>query len=247
MLRMLVWMWAFLSILLVAIGAWLGLSWAPSEKYMGEVQRIMYVHVPFVQVALLLLVANFIACLGYLFSGRWGFDALAQATVEVGLLFGSVGVVLGAIWAKPTWGVYWTWDPRLTASAVLLIVYYGYWALRQFTEEPERRARWSAVVGILAAVNAPIVYFSVTWWRSMHQTFTGKLDIEGPMRFVWHYNSVAFLCTAALLVVLRTHFALKQRGLEVAMPPPPPPLSPKLPPSVPKPSPTTPHPGPEGL
>jgi len=220
LLRMLGWSWAFLCVLLVAMGAWLGLAWAPSERYMGEVQRIMYVHVPFVQVALLMVVANFVACLGYLFSGRWVFDALAQATVEMALLFGSVGVVLGAVWGKPTWGVYWTWDPRLTASAVLLIVYYGYWALRKFTEDAEQRARWSAVVGILAAANAPIVYFSVTWWRSMHQTFTGKLDIENTMRFVWHYNSAAFLCTALFFVTVRTLLALQQRNQEVAMPPP---------------------------
>jgi heme exporter protein C len=194
---------------------------------MGEVQRIMYMHVPFVQVALLMVAANFAACLGFLFSGRWLFDALAQATVEMALLFGSVGVVLGAVWGKPTWGVYWTWDPRLTASAVLLIVYYGYWALRKFTEEPERRARWSAVVGILAAVNAPIVYYSVNWWNSLHQQSTTRVDIDGAMRFVWHYNSVAFLCTAGLFVTLRTRLALRQRSLEIAMPPPaltPPPM-----------------------
>jgi len=223
--RMLGWMWAFLCLLLVSMGAWLALSWAPPEKYMGEVQRIMYVHVPFVQVALLMVVANFVCCLGYLFSQRWLFDALAQATVEMALLFGSVGVVLGAVWGKPTWGVFWTWDPRLTASAVLLIVYYGYWALRKFTEEPERRARWSAVVGILAAVNAPIVYFSVHWWNSLHQQATTRVDIDGAMRFVWHYNSVAFLCTAAFFVTLRTQLALRQRSREIAPPPPAPALN----------------------
>jgi len=238
MLKMLGWTWAFGCILLVAIGAWLGLVWAPPEKYMGEVQRIMYVHVPFVQVALLMVVANFVACLGYLFSGRWVFDALAQSTAEVGLLFGSIGVVLGAVWGKPTWGAYWTWDARLTASAVLLIVYYGYWALRKFSEEPERRARWSAVVGILAAANAPIVYFSVRWWRSIHQAATGKMDIEGAMRFAWHYNSIAFLCTALLFVVVRTQLALKQQSQELALPPPPP--APPAAPSAPSANPEAP-------
>ena len=234
LLRMLGWTWAFLCLLLVSIGGWLGLSWAPSEKYMGEVQRIMYMHVPFVQVALLMVVANFVSCLGYLFSARWLFDALAQATVEMALLFGSVGVVLGAVWGKPTWGVYWTWDPRLTASAVLLIVYYGYWALRKFTDDAERRARWSAVVGILAAVNAPIVYFSVNWWNSLHQQSTTRVDIDGAMRFVWHYNSLAFLCVAALFVTVRTRLALQQQSLEVALPPPAPsPLSPMPPKEAP--------------
>jgi len=230
LLRMLGWSWAFLCLLLISIGAWLGLWWAPAEKYMGEVQRIMYVHVPFVQVALLMVVANFVSCLGYLLSGRWLFDALAQATVEVALLFGSAGVVMGAVWGKPTWGVYWDWEPRLTASAVLLIVYYGYWALRKFTEEPERRARWSAVVGIMAAVNAPIVYFSVHWWKSLHQQATRSLDINSAMHFVWHYNSVAFLCVALLFLTVRTQLALRQSSQEVALLPPP--LSPAPPPKA---------------
>src|SRR4051812_32734022 len=157
------------ALILLGIGHFVGLAVAPPDREMGDVQRIMYAHVPSVWNALLALTTNFVCSVLYLFRPSWKTDSLAEASAEVGLLFGSVGVLLGAIWGRPTWGVYWTWDPRLTTAAILLVAYMGYLALRRFVEDPEKRATWSAVVGIIAAVDLPIIWFSVKWWRSLHQ------------------------------------------------------------------------------
>jgi len=105
---------------LLATGAWLGLVWSPPEAMMGDVYRIIYVHVPAMWMALIALTLNFGCCVAYLLHSSWKTDALAEATAEVGLLFGSYGLVLGSIWGKPTWGTYWDWDPRLTAMAIML-------------------------------------------------------------------------------------------------------------------------------
>ncbi|MFY0522088.1 cytochrome c biogenesis protein [Archangium gephyra] len=128
---------------MLALGNWMGLVWTPTEREMGDVYRIIYVHVPAMWMAMLALVVNFACCVGYLLQSSWKTDALAEATAEVGLLFGTYGLVLGSIWGKPTWGTYWDWDPRLTAMAIMLVTYVAYMALRRFVEDPEKRAVWS--------------------------------------------------------------------------------------------------------
>src|SRR3954471_22734327 len=108
----------FVAIAMLAVGAWLGLAWSPPEREMGDVYRIMYVHVPLMWMALMAALLNFIASIVYLFKSDIRWDALGEATAEVGLVLGSIGLVLGSLWAKPTWGVYWDWDPRLTSLAI---------------------------------------------------------------------------------------------------------------------------------
>jgi heme exporter protein C len=116
--------------------------------------------------------------IGYLTTRRAGWDRLAAAAGEIGVLFTGLTIVSGSIWGKPTWGTWWTWDARLTSTAVLFCVYVGYLLLRSLIEDPEARARYAAVVGILGAVNIPIVHFSVKWWRALHQ----PSSILGPER-----------------------------------------------------------------
>src|SRR5687767_7363890 len=127
--------WLRISLPLLALvglvsGAYLGLAWAPPDREMGDVQRIMYAHVPAVWMALLAATLNFGCSIAYLVRPRWPTDALAEAAAEVGLVFGVIGVTLGSIWGRPTWGVWWDWDPRLTSAAVMLMAYAGYLALR---------------------------------------------------------------------------------------------------------------------
>jgi heme exporter protein C len=206
------------AVLLLAVGAWMGLVWAPPEREMGEVYRIIYVHVPAVWMALLALTLNFCCSVTYLLKPSWKADALAEASAEVGLLFGTVGVALGAIWGRPTWGVYWTWDPRLTTAAIMLVAYMGYLALRRFVEDPEKRAVWSAVVGIIAAVDLPIIWFSVRWWRSLHQVQSTPKTVDPEMVLALRVNSFAFLAFLVLFLMHRYRIALSERQAEVALP-----------------------------
>ena len=206
------------SVALLAVGAWLGLAWAPGDREMGDVQRIMYVHVPSVWAALLALILNFVVSVLYLFRNSWKLDALAESSAEVGLLFGANGVLLGAIWGRPTWGVWWDWDPRLTTAAIMLVAYAGYLALRRFIEDPERRATWSAVVAIVAAVDLPILWFSVKWWRSLHQVQSTRGSVDPAMQIPLLVNAIAFLCVAALFIAVRYRIALRAREEEVALP-----------------------------
>jgi heme exporter protein C len=206
------------GVLMLAAGAYIGLVWAPPDREMGDVQRIMYVHVPAVWMALLCVTANFIASLTYLLTNNWKSDAMAEATAEVGLLFGAIGVPLGAIWGKPTWGVYWTWDPRLTTAAIMLVAYTGYLAMRKFVEDPEKRAVWGAVLGIIAYVDVPIVWFSVRWWKGLHQIQSTPKTVDPDMTFALRWNSFAFLAVMLAFAWYRYRLAMDERRQELALP-----------------------------
>src|SRR2546426_2786023 len=158
----------WLAALALVIGLGAAFGYAPREAVQGNVQRIMYLHVPAAWAAYLAFALVFVGSLGYLFTRRMGWDRLAVAAAEPGVLFTGLTIVSGSIWGKPTWGTWWTWDARLTSTAVLFLVYVSYLLLRGMVDEPDRRARYSAGVGILGAANIPLVHFSVTWWRALH-------------------------------------------------------------------------------
>jgi heme exporter protein C len=151
------------AVLIMAFGI------APREITQGNVQRIMYVHVPAVGVAYLAFIVVFAASITYLWTRTPDADHVAHAAAEVGVVFLGVNIVTGAIWGKPTWGTWWEWDARLTTAAILFVIFVGYLLVRQMTDDPERGARFAAVVGIIGALNIPLVHFSVYWWRTLHQ------------------------------------------------------------------------------
>jgi len=153
----------------LAAGLGMGFGVAPREVTQGNVQRIMYLHVPAVWVAYLAFAAGLVASIVYLARRRPAADRLAHAACEVGTLFLGVNIATGAIWGKPTWGTWWTWDARLTSVAVVFVMFVAYLLLRQAIEDRERAARYAAVLGIVAALNIPLVHFSVYWWRTLHQ------------------------------------------------------------------------------
>lgn len=159
----------WLAALGLAAGLVLAFAVAPREAVQGNVQRIMYLHVPSVLVAYLAFAVVLVASIAYLARRREGADRLAQASAEAGVLFTGITIGSGAIWGKPTWGTWWTWDARLTTVAILFVMYLGYLLLRAMIEDRERAARYSAVLGILAALDIPLVHFSVHWWRTLHQ------------------------------------------------------------------------------
>lgn len=206
------------ALVMVPLAAYWGLVWAPPEREMGDVYRIIYAHVPQVWMALLGVTLNFGASLAFLIKKSWTADALAEASAEVGLYFGVVGVTLGAIWGKPTWGVYWTWDPRLTSAAVMLIYYMGYLALRRFTENPDSRATWSAALGVFGIVIPITVYFSVVWMRSLHQAQSTPKTVDPQMVFALRWSACAFLCLLIVFVWQRYRVARAALDREVAPP-----------------------------
>ena len=183
---------------------------APREMTQGNVQRIMYVHVPAVWVAYLAFVVVFAASIAYLWIRAAWADGVAHAAAEVGEVFLGVNIATGVIWGTPTWGTWWTWDARLTSVAIVFVIFVGYLLVRQMIDDPERGARFAAVVGIVGALNIPIVHFSVYWWRTLHQPPTfmkpGPSAASPSIR-------VALLVNFAALLLLSAYFIAKRYTL----------------------------------
>ena len=181
----------------------MGFAISPPDRDMGHLQKIMYVHVAS---AWNMMIAYFIVAISsllYLWKGEERHDLLAAAAAEVGALLTALTLVLGSIWARPTWGIWWTWDARLTSTAVLLLVFVGYLSLRSFVEDVERRAQWSAVVGILGALNVPIVYMSVKWWRTLHQPQSSPSTVDPNYVLSLRANAIAFTLVAVYFIMTR--------------------------------------------
>lgn len=211
-----------LGLALLLWGSVLGLVVAPPERYMGDVGRILYIHVPTAWNALLCCTAAFVCAVGSLLRRTPKWDAALEGTVEVGSLLTAMLLVQGSCWAKPTWGVWWDWDPRLTSSAILLLSYLAVLALRSFIDEYERRATWSAVATVLAYVNVPIVYFSIKWWRTLHQDFSSPQTVDGSMVLPLRINAFAMLFLATWLCARRARLALlRDHRTAVTHAPPP--------------------------
>lgn len=210
---------AVLGAVMVGVTTWFGLIWAPPERFMMEVGRIIYVHVPFVWMCMLAFTVNVVAALSYLFKKSWKSDALAEASAEVGVFFGGVGVMMGSIWARPTWGVWWDWDPRLISTTVMLLVYVGYLAFRSFSEDPERRASFSAVASILGYVSLPITWFSVQWWNSLHQRQSDMATVDRNMRILYLFGAVSFLAVLFVFIVKRYEIARARQTGAMELPP----------------------------
>lgn len=187
------------------------------DRDMGHLQKIMYVHVPAAWTSMIAFAVVFVVSLLYLWRRKEGYDLFAAATVEAGVVLTALTLALGSIWARPTWGVWWTWDPRLTSTAIMLVIYAGYLALRSFTDDAERRARWSAAVGILAFLNVPIVYLSVRWWRSIHQVQSSPSTVDPSYALGLELNFAAFMLVLAYFVARRYHAARLERAVEEAL------------------------------
>jgi heme exporter protein C len=207
------------GIAFLLIGSYLGLFIAPPEHFMGDVQRIMYVHVPTAWNAMLALTFAFASALFFLFTGDWKWDARMEAAIEVGIVLAFLLCCQGAIWAKPTWGVWWDWDPRLTTTAVLVVAFSGILALRRFIDDPRKRATLSAVATILAYVDVPIVYFSVRWWNSLHQLQSSPATVSKQFHLPLRLNAFGVLFLMTGFIILRARIASLRLTTELAPPP----------------------------
>jgi heme exporter protein C len=150
------------------IAIYMALIGAPRERTMGDLQRIFYFHVPAAIAGMTAFAINCAASFMYIFKKNRRWDNLGVAAAEVGVMFFSMVLITGPIWAKPAWFVWWTWSPRLTLSLVLCMLYLAYLLIRRYLEDPERRGMVSAIFGIVAFVDAPLVWFSIRWWRDIH-------------------------------------------------------------------------------
>jgi heme exporter protein C len=157
------------SLVALFVALWMALVWSPPDAAMGNVVRILYVHVANAWLAYLAFVVVFVASVAYLWTKRPVFDAIAVSSAEIGVLFTGLTLVLGSIWARPTWGVWWSWEPRVITTAVMFAMYVGYLLLRNLSDDLERRATRAAILGIVLVVDVPIVHLSVTWMNALHQ------------------------------------------------------------------------------
>ena len=163
-----------LTFILMLAGLVIGLS-APPDVNQGTLVRLMFVHVPAAWLSYLAYGGTGLFGLLYLVTRQRRYDRLALSSAEMGLMFTVATIIVGMLWAKPTWGAYWVWEPRLTTTALSLVIYGGYLLVRSLIEEPERRARVSAVIGVVGTLYVPVNYMAVEWWRGIHQTQTVKL------------------------------------------------------------------------
>ncbi len=204
-----------LGLAILAYGSYQGLVVLPPEKYMGEAGRILYVHVPTAWVAMLVATAACFVAIGSLVRGGDRWDAALEATVEMSVVTTGMLIIQGAIWAKPTWNTYWDWDPRLTTSAIMLACFAGVLALRAFVDDPRRRASWSAVATIVAYADVPIVYFSVKWWRTLHQSFSNRETVAETMWDVVFINFGAMVLIVIWLCIQRGRLSMLTRPAQL--------------------------------
>ena len=184
--------------------------YAPDERVMGPVQRIFYFHVPAAIVTFSSVMVLLAASVAYLSTRRAFWDNLSRSATEIGLLFCTVVLITGPIWAKPAWGVWWTWEARLTTTLVLWLILAACLMVRGYAENRDQGARLAAVLGIVAALDVPIIYKAVDWWRGQHPIVFGpgkKVPLAPEMLRTFLFCLLVFFLLYALLLTLRTRVA----------------------------------------
>ena len=204
------------AILLVIASAYAAFFIAPEERTMGLIQRIFYFHVASAWAGFSAFLVCFIGNLLYVWKRAQKYDWLAVSGAEVGLAFTTVVLITGPIWAHPVWGIWWTWDARLTSTFVLWLLYVSYLLLRTLVEEPDRRALLSSLFGIFAFIDVPLVFGAIRWWRTQHPqpVIAGGQGsgLEHTMKLVFFFSAFAMHVFMAFLVAER--YALEKMQTE---------------------------------
>jgi heme exporter protein C len=208
---------AIVTALLLSFALYEALVVAPTERTMGDVQRIFYYHVPSAWTAFLLFMINFVASMVYLIRRNVKADILALVSAEVGVVFCTVVLVTGPIWARPVWGIWWTWDLRLTLTLLLWLIYVSYLVLRRFSTSSQTPVL-AAVLAIFGALDVPLVYFSIWFFRTQHPSpvIGGGGSLDPGMGRVLLINWAAFLCLAWLVCWTRYRLEVLKREVEEA-------------------------------
>ncbi len=202
-----------LSALLMALSLYMIFMWVPTEQNLGVSQRIFYFHVPLGWLGMVSIVIVAFASVMHLLTGRERWDSLAHSTAEVGLIAATLIIVTGSIWAKPVWGVWWTWDAKLTTTLILWFIYVGYLMVKAYAPAGSQGQRFASVVALIGAIDAPIIYFATLWWRTAHPELnigplaeSGGLDSRMALTFL--VSLVAFTVLYVFLLIER--YSLKQ-------------------------------------
>lgn len=192
-----------LSLVLLAVAAYYALVKAPTELVMGNVQRVFYFHVGTAWTALLGFLFASVLSLVYLFTKDLKWDRYQVAAIEVSLVFFFITIVLGSIWARPAWNTWWTWDPRLTTAAITELVYLAYFMLRQGIDDPDRRARFGAVYALIGGISAPITFFAIRLYRTIHPVVVagGNPEAQGGFAMTPTMLTAMFMALIAFTVI----------------------------------------------
>ena len=206
---------ALLTAVLLSYGLYGALVGAPTEQTMGQVQRIFYYHAPSAWTAFCLFFVNLVASIVYLVRRNPKADALAVAAAEVGVVFCTIVLITGPLWARPVWGIWWTWDVRLTSTLVLWLIYVSYLMLRRFSSSGQTPVL-AATLAIFGALDVPLVYFSIWFFRTQHPqpVIGGGGSIDPRMLSVFFVNLVAFSCFGALVCWSRYRLEVLTREVE---------------------------------
>lgn len=212
------WKTLLAAVVLLSMSINLGMIffWAPIESSMGIVQKIMYLHVPSVLSTYLGYSIVFIFSIGFLLKRKEWMDVIASSAAEVGTLFCMVSLITGSIWGKPTWNTYWSWDARLTSTLIMFLIFVGYLLLRSIAEKGEDQGVIAAVIGITGFFAIPLVHFSVTWWRTLHQPTTilstKKNMISQPLAVMLLISVISFALFFLYLLMKRIEMEKAERA-----------------------------------
>ena len=181
---------------------------APTDSVLGHIQRVFYFHVPIAIMSFLAFFVVFVSSVMYLIKRTPKWDAVAHASAEVGVVFVTLALITGIIWARPIWNTWWTWEPRLTTTLILWLIYVAYLMVRSYAPTPSKGALYAAVIGIVGFVDVPIVYYSVVWWRSIHPSpvvgpFAQANALDGTMALILLYSFITFVFFFAYMVMER--------------------------------------------
>ncbi len=210
------WPWfAALATVLMAVGLWIGFFVAPVDAQQGQGYRIIFVHVPASQISMFIyLVMAAWAGFGLAFNTRLS-GMMAAALAPTGALFAFLSLLTGALWGKPMWGTWWVWDARLTSTLILLFLYLGFLALQSAIDDPRRADKACAVLALVGVVNVPIIYFSVSWWNTLHQgasvSMTRSPSMAAPMLWGMLIMVVAFWMYAIAAALARARNIILER------------------------------------
>lgn len=199
------------SIPAVIFALYMAFLWAPEERTLGPVQRIFYFHVGSAWNAYMAFFIVFVVSVLYLVRRRQDMDMVAVAAAEVGILFTILTLITGTFWARASWGVWWTFDPRLTTTAIMLFMYVAYLLVRAAADGEERRGRLGAIFGVVAFATVPLVHYSATWWRSMHPTV---IDTEGQGMNMDGDMVMAMLVGLVALTIVTVYLMIHRYALE---------------------------------
>ena len=204
-----------LAMLLMFIALLLVYGYAPIEKTMGMAQKIFYFHVPSAFMAFISFAIVFVASILYLKNKDDKYDRVASSAAEVGVIFSILMLLTGPIWAKSAWGVWWTWEPRLTTTLILFLIFVGYLMLRNYGTSGEQMKRYSAVLGIIGFLDVPLVYWSINWWAPEVTNHPQGLELEPQMKFVLTFSFFTFGLLLLFLLLKRIELSKVRYELEM--------------------------------